>query len=63
MASTLYATRRQAAGLRKRLTLKRLQSWIGHSSIQITLDTYGHLIEDKEQDAAIAEAAQSYLTG
>lgn len=61
----LHALRHAAASgwIAQKIDLKRLQSWIGHSSIQITLDTYGHLIEDKEQDAAIAEAAQSYLTG
>ena len=61
----LHALRHAAASgwIAQKIDLKRLQSWIGHSSIQITLDTYGHLIEDKEQDAAIAEAAQSYLAG
>jgi integrase len=61
----LHALRHAAASgwIAQNVDLKRLQTWIGHASIQITLDTYGHLIEDKERDAAIAEASQSYLTG
>jgi integrase len=60
----LHSLRHAAASgwIVQKIDLKRLQSWMGHSGVQITLDTYGHLIEDKEQDAAIAEAAQAYLT-
>ena len=61
----LHALRHAAASgwIAQKIDLKRLQTWMGHSSIQITLDTYGHMIEDKTQDAAIAEAAHSLLTG
>jgi integrase len=30
-----------------------LTTWLGHSSVQVTLDTYGHLIKDDQGDAAI----------
>ncbi len=32
---------------------KYIQSQMGHSSIRITLDTYGHLMKDVNQEAAI----------
>jgi integrase len=31
-------------------TPKRLQTVMGHSSIQMTFDLYGHLFEDREGD-------------
>jgi integrase len=33
--------------------LKYLQGQLGHSSIQVTLDVYGHLLRDTDQQAAI----------
>ena len=42
---------------------KRLTTWLGHSSIAITLDTYGHLMVNEEQDAAIARASEAALFG
>lgn len=41
---------RQAAAsawIKQRVDLKRLTTWLGHASVQITLDTYGHLIKDE----------------
>ncbi len=35
---------------------KRIQALMGHSTIRITFDTYGHLIEDPEDDVADALA-------
>jgi len=60
-----HALRHAAASswIEQKIDLKRLQVWMGHGSIQITLDTYGHLIKDAEKDAAIAEAAQALLLG
>lgn len=52
-----------SAWIDQKIDLKRLQVWMGHSSIQMTLDTYGHLIKDAEKDAEIAEAAQCLLMG
>lgn len=46
-----------------RIDLKRLQVWIGHESIQLTLDTYGHLLADQERDAELAVLASRDLFG
>ncbi len=62
---SLHALRHAAASawIRQGLDLKRLTSWMGHSSVQITLDTYGHLIGDEAGDATLAAAAQAELLG
>ena len=52
-----------SAWIKQRIDLKRLQTWMGHSSIQVTLNVYGHLIEDESGDAALAAAAQRELLG
>jgi integrase len=59
----LHALRHAAASawIRQGVDLKRLTTWMGHSSVQITLDTYGHLIADAAGDAEIAAAAQAEL--
>ncbi|MBN8841832.1 MAG: site-specific integrase [Sphingomonadales bacterium] len=59
----LHSLRHAAASawIKQRIDLKRLQTWIGHESIQLTLDSYGHLIADMEGDAALIEAAQAEL--
>lgn len=59
----LHALRHAAASawIKQGIDLKRLTTWIGHSSIQQTLDTYGHLIADEHGDAAIVAAAQAEL--
>lgn len=44
-----------------KIDLKRLQVWIGHESIQLTLDTYGHLLKDAERDAELAIVASRDL--
>ena len=44
-----------------RIDLKRLQVWIGHENIQLTLDTYGHLLADQERDAELALQASRDL--
>lgn len=62
---SLHASRHAAASawIKQRIDLKRLQTWMGHSSIQVTLNVYGHLIEDESGDAALAAAAQKDLLG
>lgn len=35
---------------------------MGHSSIQVTFDTYGHLFDNPTGDAAIAAAVEQDLT-
>lgn len=56
-----HALRHAAASawIKQRIDLKRLQVWIGHESIQLTLDTYGHLIADASEDAKLVAAAQA----
>jgi site-specific recombinase XerD len=45
------------------IDLKRLQVWIGHENIQLTIDVYGHLIADAKKDAALAAGAEAALFG
>jgi len=45
------------------IDLKRLQTWIGHENIQLTIDVYGHLIADAKKDAALAAGAEKSLLG
>lgn len=42
---------------------KRIQTMMGHSTIQITFDVYGHLFKDEEADARAAESVQVRLLG
>jgi integrase len=42
---------------------KRIQSLMGHSTIQMTFDTYGHLFSDVEADQKAAEDIQVRLLG
>lgn len=59
----LHALRHAAASawIKQRIDLKRLQVWMGHASIQITLDTYGHLLADPAGDADLVAAAHAEL--
>lgn len=60
---SLHAFRHAAASswIDQNIDLKRLQTWMGHEKIQITIDTYGHLLKDSEKDAAIANEAEKAL--
>jgi integrase len=60
-----HALRHAAASawIRQGVDLKCLTTWMGHSSVQITIDTYGHLLKDERSNAAIAAAAQADLLG
>lgn len=51
-----YAAMMIAAGVNP----KALQSFMGHASITVTLDTYGHLMPGSEAEAAVL--VESYLT-
>ncbi|WP_041391023.1 tyrosine-type recombinase/integrase [Sphingobium chlorophenolicum] len=57
---TLHDFRHAAASLwiEQRVNPKRVQKWMGHSSIQVTFDTYGHLFDQADQDGAIAAAIE-----
>lgn len=50
-----------SAWIKQHVDLKRLTTWLGHASVQTTLDVYGHLIRDQHGDAAIVAAAQAEL--
>lgn len=50
-----------SAWIKQKVDLKRLTTWLGHSSVQMTLDTYGHLLTDASGDAALVAAAQAEL--
>ncbi len=45
------------------LTPKRVQHLLGHSSIRMTMDLYGHLWEDRAGDAALASASERLIFG
>lgn len=59
----LHALRHAAASLwiAEKIDLKRLQTWMGHGSIQTTIDTYGHLFADMVEDAKLIEGADRRL--
>lgn len=42
-------------------TLKEVMTWAGHSSVQMTLGTYGHLISESNHDEGIAAIASRVL--
>ncbi|WP_278377116.1 tyrosine-type recombinase/integrase [Sphingobium yanoikuyae] len=60
---TLHDFRHAAASLwiEQRVNPKRVQTWMGHSSIQVTFDTYGHLFDQADQDSAVAAAIEKEL--
>ena len=60
-----HAFRHCAASLwiEQRVSPKRIQTWIGHSSIQVTFDTYGHLFEQAEADSAVMQAVEREVLG
>jgi len=62
---TLHDFRHAAASLwiEQRVNPKRVQKWMGHSSIQVTFDTYGHLFDQADQDNAIAAAIEMEILG
>lgn len=59
----LHCLRHAAASawIKQGIDLKRLQVWIGHATIQLTIDTYGHLITDAQADAALVGGAEAVL--
>jgi integrase len=62
---TLHDFRHAAASLwiEQRVAPKRVQAWMGHSSIQVTFDTYGHLFDAADRDAIVASAIEAELAG
>lgn len=62
---TAHVFRHAAASLwiEQGLNPKRVQTLVGHSSIQITFDTYGHLFDERDRDASDANAIERALFG
>ena len=60
-----HAFRHCAASLwiEQRVSPKRIQTWIGHSSIQVTFDTYGHLFEQADADSSVMQAIEREMLG
>lgn len=60
---SLHALRHAAASLwiEKRVSPKTIQTWMGHSSMQVTFDIYGHLFDKAELDGTAAEAIENEL--
>ena len=47
----------------QRIDLKALQVYIGHASVQLTLDRYGHLLASREEaGAAVFRTSDQFLT-
>ena len=61
----LQAFRHAAASLfiDQAFTPKRVQAIMGHSSIQVTYDIYGHLFPSPDDDAAAMAQIQARLVG
>jgi integrase len=61
----LHALRHAAASLwiEQGLNPKRIQTLMGHATIQMTFDTYGHLFKDSDADQRAAQDIQSRLLG
>lgn len=62
---TLHDLRHAAASLwiEQQVEPKRVQAWLGHHSIQVTFDTYGHLFEAAERETSVAAAIEKELIG
>jgi integrase len=61
----LHALRHACASLwiENGMNPKRIQNLMGHSTIQMTFDTYGHLFKDADADQKAAEDIQVRLLG
>ena len=42
---------------------KKVQELLGHSTLQLTMDLYGHLWRDDDEDDALAQASEALITG
>lgn len=69
----IFATQRSRSGWRWAANLLRVSSWLGHSTVQITADIYGHLFRetndlvvgrlDRALRKALARADKAAITG
>lgn len=62
---SLHEFRHACASLwiEQRIAPKKVQAWMGHSSITVTFDIYGHLFEALDDDAAAMAALQAAVLG
>lgn len=62
---SLHDFRHAAASLwiEQRIAPKKVQSWMGHHSIQVTFDTYGHLFAALDDDAATMASLEAGILG
>jgi len=61
----MHSLRHAAASLfiEQGFTPKKVQALMGHSSIQMTFDTYGHLFPSQESDQEAMRQLQARLVG
>jgi len=61
----LHALRHAAASLWIELGVepKKIQTWMGHSTITLTFDTYGHLFPSSKSDAKVMAQAEKSVFG
>jgi len=59
----IHALRHAAASLfiEQGWNPKKIQTLLGHASITMTMDTYGHLFESPEEDVSLFEKLESDL--
>jgi integrase len=43
-------------------TPKKIQELVGHATLKVTMDTYGHLWRDEDEDDAIAQASERLIS-
>jgi len=62
---SLHDFRHAAASLwiEQHVAPKRVQTWMGHASIAMTFDVYGHLFAAMEQDATVMAALEAGVMG
>ena len=62
---SLHDFRHAAASLwiEQHVAPKRVQTWMGHASIAMTFDVYGHLFAAAEQDATVMAALEAGVMG
>ncbi|VWX52978.1 tyrosine-type recombinase/integrase [Novosphingobium sp. 9U] len=62
---SLHDFRHAAASLwiEQKVAPKRVQAWMGHASIALTFDVYGHLFAAQEEDAAVMAALEAGVLG
>jgi len=62
---SLHDFRHAAASLwiEQKVAPKRVQTWMGHASIAMTFDVYGHLFAAQEEDAAVMAALEAGVLG